>query len=98
MVQRHRAGEAAGEVVRAPVADADRRIHHDRVRREAIHQRGGVDIGLERGAGLAQCIGRAVELAFPIIAPAHHGAHGAVGIHQHSRRLFGVVVVAVLPK
>ncbi len=33
--QRHRAGIAAGIVLRAPVADADRRVDHDRGRLEA---------------------------------------------------------------
>ena len=59
-------------------------------------ERGGVDIGLERGAGLAQRIGRAVELAFAVVAPADHGAHRAVGIHQHGGRLLGVIFAAVL--
>ena len=95
--QRHRAGIAAGIVLRAPVADADRRVDHDRGRLEAAAlQRGRVDVGLERGAGLAQRVGRAVELAFAVVAAADHGAHRAVVLHQHRGGLPGLVFAAVL--
>ena len=52
-------------------------------------KRGRVDIGFERGAGLAQRVDRAVELAGAVIAPADHRAHRAVEIGDHDRRLAG---------
>ena len=94
--QRHRAAIAAAVIVRAPVADADRRVDHDRVRLHAVLERGGIDVGLERGTGLAHRVGGAVELAGAVVAPAHHGAHRAVDVHQHGRGLAGVIFLAVL--
>ena len=82
--------------MRAPVADADRAVDHDRGRLHAVLQRGGVDVGLERGAGLAQRVGGAVELARAVVAAADHGAHRAVEIGDHHGGLAGVVVAAVL--
>ena len=46
-------------------------------------QRGGIDVGLERRAGLAHRVGGAVELAGAVVAPADHGAHRAVDVHEH---------------
>ena len=83
-------------VLRAPVADADRTVDHDRGRLEAVQQRGGVDIGLERRAGLAHRVDRAVELARAIVAAADHRAHAAVEIGHHGRRLRRVIVAAEL--
>ena len=94
--QRHRAGIGVAVVLRAPVADADRAVDHDRGRLEAVHQRGGVDIGLERRAGLAVGVGGAVELAGAIVAAADHGADAAVEIGDHGRGLGGVIVAAEL--
>ncbi len=84
-------------IVRTPVADADRRIDDDGRRLElAGHQRGQIDEGLERGAGLAQRVGRAVELARAIIAPAHHRPHAARRVEDHHRALLGVIARPVL--
>ncbi len=71
-------------------------VDHDRGRLEAVHQRGGVDVRLERGAGLAQRVGGAVELALAVVAAADHGAHRAVVIGHHRGGLAGVIVAAVL--
>ncbi len=65
-------------------------------RLEAVHQRGGVDVGLERGAGLAHRVDGAVELAGAVIAAADHGAHAAVEIGEHGCGLRRVIVAAEL--
>ena len=64
----------------------------------AVLKRGRVDVGLERRAGLAQRVGRAVELARAVVAPADHRAHRAVEIRDHDGGLAGAVFVAVLPQ
>ena len=94
--QRHRAGIGVAVVLRTPVADADRAVDHDRGRLEAVEQRGGVDIGLERRAGLPVGVDGAVELAGAIVASADHRAHAAVEIGDHGRGLGGVIVAAEL--
>ena len=94
--QRHRAGIGVAVILRAPVADADRAVDHDRGRLEAVHQRGGVDIGLERRAGLPQGVDRAVELAGAVVAAADHGADAAVEIGHHGGGLRRVIVAAEL--
>ena len=68
----------------------------DRCRLEAVEQRGGVDIRLERRAGLAHGVGRAVELAGAVVAAADHGAHAAVEIGDDGRGLRRVIVAAEL--
>src|SRR6266702_7879678 len=83
-------------VLWAPVADADRRVDHDRGRLVAVRQRGRVDIWLERGAGLTQRVGCAVELALAVVAPADHCAYRAVEIDYDGGGLSRLVVVAVL--
>ncbi len=60
------------------------------------HQRGGIDVRLERGARLPQRVGGAVELADAVVAAADHGAHGAVILHDHGGGLRGAVFLAVL--
>src|SRR5208283_4744137 len=94
----YRSGITAGIVVRTPIADAHRRIDHDRVRREAVRQAGGVDVRLERGSRLAQRVDRAVELAGAVVAPPDHRVHAAVEIGYDGRRLAGAVIVTVLPQ
>ena len=66
------------------------------VRLEAVLERGGVDVGLERGARLAHRIGGAVELAGAVVAAADHGAHRAVHVHKYGGGLAGVIFAAVL--
>ena len=64
--------------------DLDRRVHHDRRGRVAVVERGGVDERLERGAGLAQRLGGAVELALVEGEAADHREHAAgPRIHRH---------------
>ena len=86
---------ATAVVFRAPVADTDRRVDDDGGRLETVHQRGGIDVGFERGAGLAHGIGRAVELTLAVVAPAHHRAHRAVDVHQDRGALFGFVLASI---
>ncbi len=99
--QRLGEGDAPGRlvvvVVRAPIAEAQRRAGGDRVRLEpARHHRGEVDVRLERGAWLAQRVGRPVELARTVVAAADDGAHQSAWIEHHRRRLLGVVGRPVL--
>ena len=83
-------------ILRTPVADADRAVDHDRGRLEAVHQRGRVDIGLERRAGLPVGVDGAVELAGAVVAAADHRADAAVEIADHGRGLGRVIVAAEL--
>ena len=55
----------------------DRLIEHDRGRRIAVVERGGVDERLERGARLAQRLGGAVELGLVEREAADHRQHAA---------------------
>src|SRR5258708_26994088 len=83
-------------VLWAPVADADRRVDHDRGRLVTVRERGRVDVRLERGAGLTQRVGRAVELALAVVAPADHRAYRAVEIDHDGGGLPCLIVVAAL--
>ena len=69
---------------------------HDALRREAVHHRGRVDERLERRPRLAERVGRAVELALAVVAPADHGAHRAVGLDADEGRLLDLIRRAVL--
>ena len=83
---------------RAPVADADRRVGHDRVRAvQPGRERGRVDIGLERRARLALGVRRPVELALAVILAAEHRPHGAVRVHHDHGGVLEIILVAVLP-
>ncbi len=62
-----------------------------------MHQRGGIDIGLEGGAGLSQRVRGAIELALAIVAPADHGAHRTVNVHQNGGTLLRAILAAILP-
>ena len=64
--------------------------------REAVLHGGGVDIGLERRAGLAQRPGGAVELALAVVAAADHGAHRAAGLDHHDGAFGDAIFLAVL--
>ena len=100
--QRHLALVVALVVARRPAVPGDRRVRDRRLRREAVRHGGGIDIDLEGGARLPARLGRPVELALAIVAPAGHGAHGArVGpavLHHHDGALRDVVVLAILPE
>ena len=79
--QRRGSVELAFVVLRPPHAragvDLERRIEHDGGRRIAVVERGGVDQRLERGAGLPQRLGGAVELALVEREAADHREHAA---------------------
>jgi len=47
---------------------------------------------------LAHRIGRAVELALAVVAPADHGTHRAVDVHEHRGALLGLVLATILPQ
>src|SRR5690606_27093377 len=84
--------------VRAPIADADRPVDHDGGRLQAVYEGRGIDIGLERRTGLALRVGRPVELAFAVIAPADNSAHGAVIVHHGGRGLTRPILPAIFAK
>ncbi|CEG08487.1 hypothetical protein BN961_01903 [Afipia felis] len=94
--QRDRAGVGAPVVLRAPVADADRAVHHDGGRFEAVQECRGVDVRFERGAGLAHRVGGTVELAGAVVASADHRAHAAIEIGDHGGCLRRMIVAAEL--
>src|SRR5262249_26538974 len=96
--ERHRAREAATVVSGTPIADTDGRVDHDRSWLETMHERGGIDVGLERGTGLAQRVRGAIELALAVVAPADHGAHRTVSVHQHGGALTRAILAAILPQ
>ena len=83
----------AGIVLRAPPARARNikaigLVHHRRIVAVAQLQRRGINKGLEGRTGLPVGHGRPVERTRHLgLAPAHHGAHRAVGRHHHDRRL-----------
>ena len=64
--------------------DGDGLIGAHRIGVEAALQRRQIDERLERAARLAARLGRAVERAFGIVAPADQRAHRAVGRHDTS--------------
>src|SRR5512134_39352 len=95
---RHRAAAAttAGVVARRPVPARGGDVAHRRLRRVAIFERGRVDVGLERGSGLALGLGGAVELTLAVVEAADDGAHRAVGVHGDERPRAGPVRAALL--
>ena len=103
--QRRGAEEIVFVVFRLPDAepralvDLDRRIEHQSRRRVAVVERGGVDDRLERGAGLAQRLRRAVELALVVGEAADHGEHapGPGILDHHGAGDFRHLMQPVLP-
>ena len=95
--QRHAAAAAvtAAVVLRMPAAATARGVAHRGGRRVAVLERGGIDVDLERGAGLATRVCGTVELALAVVRAAGHGAHRAVRLHQHDGAA-GDAVAAVL--
>ena len=72
------AGDAGVEIQRGVIDDSGRR--------HARFQPGGVDEGLEAGAGLAPGLRGVVELVFGEVEAAHHGLDGAgARIKRHQR-------------
>ena len=95
--ERHEAGRAAVVVARRPVvlepprAAADRRQRHrrvpdERVRLQALGERGEVGQRLQRRAGLAVGLRRAVELAQRVGEAARHGEDAPALVLEHERR------------
>src|SRR6516165_11593371 len=78
--------------------DLERRVEHQRRGRIAVVERCGVDERLERGAGLAQRLGSAAELALVVGEAADHGedAPGPRILDHHRARDFRDLVQAVL--
>ena len=91
----HLALVAPGVIARLPVADADRRVDKTVGGPQPRFEPGEVDKRLERRAGLALRLGRAVELALVVVAAADHGLDRAVGRHRDERALADRVPGAV---
>src|SRR5260370_37983787 len=85
-------------VARLPIADANRLIDEAVRGHDAALESGEIDEGLEGGARLAQRLGRAVELALAVAAPAHHGAQRAVGRHGTEITPLYVLLLAGYPR
>src|SRR5262249_28068037 len=94
--KRDPAGKTSAIVARAPVAETDRRVDDNRIWGESVGERGRIDVRLERRAGLAQRVGRAVELARSVVPTADDRTHAAVEIGEHRGRLVRVVLAAVI--
>jgi hypothetical protein len=78
-----RAAVLAVVIVHAIVADADAGgVDRRRSVKLAGHQRGEIDDHLERGAGLAQRVGGAIELARAIIPAADDRADEPIGFRD----------------
>src|SRR5579885_800921 len=58
-----------------PLIDRERRIEHDRGRRESVIQRREIDERLDRRTDLTLGLRRAVELAHLVAEAAGHGEH-----------------------
>src|SRR5258708_14638411 len=71
----HLALVAVEIIVRLPVADPDRRVDKTVGRPQAGFEPSEIDERLKRRAGLTLRLGRAVELALPVIPAADHRAH-----------------------
>ena len=84
-----RNARGAAVVIRSPdlaIAQIhlDGRVEHLGRRGIAIVEGGGVDDGLERGAGLAEGLGRPVEFGLVEGEAADHGQNAArIGVHGH---------------
>ena len=94
--QGDRAEIVLGVVLRCPVADADRLIDADGVRPQAVLERGEVDEGLERRAGLAARVDGAVERALGIVAAADQRPDRTVRVHRDEGALADAIGAAFL--
>ena len=71
------------DVLAGTLIDLDRSVEDDRRRLVAVVYRGRIDEGLERRAGLALGLDRAIELAHVIREAAGDGEHATrVGVHR----------------
>ncbi len=71
--------------MRLPIADPDRRVDEPVLRPQPGFEPGQIDERLERRAGLALRLCRAVELALAVVAATYHRADRAVGRHRDKR-------------
>ena len=93
--ERDRAENIRARSFRLPALELDRLVLAHAVGGQSVLERGQIDEGLERGAGLPLGGDRAVELALAVIASADHGAHRAVRRHRHQRALADAALVAL---
>jgi hypothetical protein len=89
--QGHPAIELAVVIVRVIAGDGDRAVVHHIARAHPRLHGGEIDEELEGGAGGPERLGRAVELAGAVIAPADHGPDRAIGRKGDQRRLAGIL-------
>src|SRR5262249_8435865 len=75
--------EAAAVVLRLPIADLYWSVDRGHLRVETLLEGGEIDKDLEEGARLPLRLGRPIELAFGVVAAAHHRQDGTVGSHCH---------------
>src|SRR5262245_31081179 len=94
--ERHASPVPARIILRRPTPAGNRTIAHRGLRREAVLERGEIDIAFERRAWLAIGMARAVELALPVVLTADHGAHSAVRLHRDESALVEVPGLAGL--
>src|SRR5262249_16785057 len=81
--QRDHAVEAAAVVLRLPIADLYWSVDRGHLRVETLLEGGEIDKDLEEGARLPLRLGRPIELAFGVVAAAHHRQDGTVRSHCH---------------
>jgi hypothetical protein len=83
VAQRDHTVETAAVVLRLPIADLHGSIDRRHLRVHAFLERREIDKDLEEGARLPLRLGDAIELAFGVVAAAHHDEDGAVRSHCH---------------
>ena len=83
-------------VFRLPAVDGNRRVFAHRVGRQPVFERGEIDEGLERRAGLALGGDGAIELALGVALAADQRAHDAVRRHRDQRTLADAEFFALL--
>src|SRR5262249_35066073 len=92
------AAKTAAVVLRLPIADLYRSVDRRHLRVHGFLERREIDKDLEKGAGLPLRLGDAIELAFGVVAAAHHGENGAVRSHCHKGGLSHSLGAAFGPK
>ncbi len=80
-----------GVIVRRPVPDRQRLVHHGHVRRASGLHGGEIDERLPRRAGLAVGVGGPVVGAGGIVEAAQHGPHPTGAVQRHQGGLFDVL-------
>ena len=89
----HRALVVVLVVVRDVTAETDRPIDDDVGGLDAVFDGGGVDVGLEAGAGLPFSLRGAVEDGERVVASADHGENVAAGVVHGQQRALGAGVL-----